>query len=380
MNLKSLSIFLILSTMFSCKNAKMVYVAEGKPVVINLDSKAAHASIADYVDSLKVVNLETNENSLISEAWGIQRVFYIENKFYILDGKYMAVKVFDANGKYLYSVGKLGMGKGEFVKLDDLQYYPAHNSVMILCNKPSKISEFTLDGRLIGESKLDFFSTAVGFPSSKTRIHYVNQNKNKKTGNNNLLLTDSSNEVKSSGFDMPINIKSTIKFSGGLFSINDSIYFNPAFSNTYYIFKNDTIKPVFLVNYGLKNIPSDIKEDALLDNLIKYSFQYNSFVKTKDYVGFNYLDNKVSSAFYNLHSGTILTSDTKMDSLNMLFRNLMFTNGNDYIMLLDPRRMADFLKRNAALIGYRFPVLKALINHLAANQNPSLLLFKLKSL
>lgn len=364
--------------MFSCKDTKLVYVTEGTPVAINLDSKAAHASIVDYVDSLKVVNLETNDNSLISEAWGIQRVFYIHNKIYILDGKYMAVKVFDTNGKYLYSIGKLGMGKGEFIKLDDLQYYPAHNSVMILCNKPSKISEFTLDGRLIGESKLDYFSTAVAFPSTQTRIYYVNQNKNKKSGNKNLLLTDSSNEVQSSVFDMPKNIKATIKFSGGLFSIDDSIYFNPAFSNIYYIIKNDTVKPAFKVNYGGKNIPFDIKEDELLGNLVKYSFQYNAFVKTKDYVGFNYLDNKVSTAFYNLHSGTVLNSDAKKDSLNMLFRNLIFINGNDYIMLLDTRRMGDFLKRNGKLIKNRFPELYSQISHVTANQNPLLMVFKLK--
>ena len=379
MTLKSLSVFLFLSVMFSCKDTKQVYVAEGTPVVINLDSNAAHASIVDYVDSLRVVNLETNNNSLISEAWGIQRIFYIENKIYILDGKYMSVKVFDTNGKYLYSIGKLGMGKGEFVKLDDLQYYPAHNSVMILCNKPSKISEFTLEGRLIGESKLDFFSTAVAFPSTQARIYYVNQNKNEKSGNKNLLLTDSSNEVRLSGFDMPRNIKGTIKFSGGLFSIEDSIYFNPAFSNTYYIINNDTVRPAFRVDYGVKNIPVDIKEDALLGNLVKYSFQYNAFVKTKEYVGFTYLDGKVSTAFYNLHSSKVLTSDVKKDSLNMLFRNLVFSNGKDYIMLLDTRRMADFLKRNFEHIKDRFPDIMTQIKHIEANQNPSLLVFKLKS-
>lgn len=380
MSQKYLLVILFLFTVLSCKNKEIVYISDATPVVINLGSKASHESIVDYVDRLKVINLETKGNSLISEAWGIQRILYIRDKIFILDGKYMAVKVFDEKGKYLYSIGRLGLGSGEFVRIEDLQYYPAHNSLMILCNKPSKIAEYSLEGRLISESKLDFFSTAVAFPSAKTRYYYVNQNKNKKSGRKNLLLTDSSNTILSSVFDMPQNIQATIKFSGGLYTVDNSIFFNPAFSNTYYIIKNDTIKPAYRVDYGDKNIPTGLKEAALLNNLIKYGFQYNSFVKTNDYIGFNYLDNKVSSAFYNLHSGKILTSNAKVDSLNMLFGNLMFVSENDYIVVLDTRKMEDFLKRNADYIESRFAGFRPFIHQMSANQNPWLLVFNLKSI
>lgn len=380
MNLKLLSVILFFFVNLSCRNTEIVYVPDAIPVVINLGSKIPHISLIDYVDSLKVINLETNNKSLISEAWGIQRILYVKDKIFLLDGKYMAVKVFDQNGKFLYNIGRLGLGTGEFVRIEDLQYYPERNSLMILCNKPSKIAEYSLEGRLISESKLDFFSTAVAFPSAQSRYYYVNQNKNRNSGSKNLLLTDSSNVIQSTVFDMPKNIHATIKFSGGLYTVNNSIFFNPAFSNTYYSIKNDTIKPAYRVDYGDKNIPTGLKEEILLNNLVKYGFQYNSFVKTNDYVGFNYLDSNVSSAFYNLHSGKILTSDAKLDSLNVLFRNLMFVSGHDYIMVLDTRRMADFMKRNADTIGKRFSVIRPFISQLAANQNPWLLIFKLKSI
>lgn len=369
-----ISIFFCL--MLSCRGKEKGYIANGTPIMINLDSSIKHYSLVDYIDSPYLVTLDTCKESILSEAWGIQKVIYKEGKYFILDGKYMAIKVFDTMGRYLYSIGSLGMGKGEFVRVDNMEYYPSHNSLMVLCNRPSKICEYALDGHLIKDSGLDFFSTDFAFPSESERIFYVNQNVNEVSGRKNILFTDSSNNIESRIFELPRRLTGTIKFSGGLYSTGQDIYFNPAFSSVFYSIINDTAMPAFEVTYGAKSIPMGITMDSVMMNLSKYSFQYGTFIKTPDYVGFNYRSSYVSTAFFNLHSKDVLIADKGLDSLNTLFANLMFQNGPYCIMVLDMRRLSGFLKRNAKAIQQRFPAIYSQIAAKSTYPNPALLIFK----
>jgi hypothetical protein len=151
------SFVLFLFIFFSCRNIKDGYIAAGdKPILINLDSSAKHYSLTEFVDSVDLVCLETNENSTISAARGIQQVIHKDGKYFLFDGSYMAIKAFDSSGKYLYNLGKLGIGKGEFIRVDDVEYYPYDNSIMVLCNNPTKLAEFMLDGKLIRDSRLNY--------------------------------------------------------------------------------------------------------------------------------------------------------------------------------------------------------------------------------
>ncbi|HMH35200.1 MAG TPA: 6-bladed beta-propeller [Puia sp.] len=370
---------LIVALAFSCTSPRSGVIVRGDSIIINLDSKANHLSLSHFVDSVSIVNLESTPKSIISEASGIQKILYIYGKYFILDGKYMSIKVFGADGRYLYDIGKLGLGKAEFDRIENMEYDSLHNSLMVLCNRPSKLSEFALDGRLIKESELKFFSTAFAIGGPNSRIFYVNQNESDLSGKKNILFTDSLNEIKFSMFDFPSNIKSGVKFSGGLYSTNGQIFFNPAFSNTFYTLSNDTAKPLFVIDYKSKNVPKDIPEEKLRVNLSKYSFQYSTFIKFDGYIGFNYRSDYVSSAFYNLKTHDILTSDLQLDSLNFLFTNFMFQSEDFCIMTLDLRRLSAAMKYNQRSIKTRFPNVFSHINFEIPYPNPALLIFKLKS-
>lgn len=290
----------------------------------------------------------------------------------------MSIKVFNSLGNFLFNIGKLGNGKGEFIRIEDIEFYASHNSILVLCNSPTKIIEFSLDGHLIKETPIDFYATSFGIQSPNSFIFYVNQNKSKRSGNKNILITDSLFSVKERMFDMPKSITSTIKFSGGIFTIHNKLFFNPALSNTYYLIKNDTLLPWFRTEYGSRNIPNDIKENFILNNLSKYGYQYNTFVKTNNFIGFNYNRKRVMSAFYDLKSGNILTSDLEADSLNILFSNLMFQKNDTLISVLDLNRLSPFIERNKDKIQKRFPQFFQNIKIKDTNQNPVLMLYKIK--
>lgn len=368
----------LITALPSCKNAKEGVISTGSPILINLDSSAEYYSIADYVDDLHLIRLDTVDGAIISDAWNIQRVIHINGKYILLDGSYMSVKAFDSCGKYLNSFGSLGVRQGQFTRVDDIEYYPSDNSLMVLCNSPKKLAEFTLEGQLLKDSKLDFWATSVAFPSADSRIYYVNQNKSDVSGDKNILFTDSLNLVRGTLFNMPKNVTTVVKFSGNLTSNDGTVYFSPALSNTYYAIAGDTATPVFKINYGPQTVPPDIAQAKWMVNLHKYKFTYQTFIKNKDYLGVNFHSDGVGAAFYNLHSGNIITNDPQLDSLNMLFSSLMYQDHEKYIMVVDLPKLSSFVQRNLKKIQQKFPALYSQLIFQRAYKSPGLLTFTLK--
>lgn len=349
--------FLTLCLTTSCSEDKTGYISNTSPTIIYLDSITKQYSLSNYIDSLTTINLDTAKEALISEAFSIGKVIFNDNKYFILDSKYMSIKVFDSTGHYLYNIGKLGKGRGEFIRLEDIVYYPYHNSLMVLCNNPSKLAEFTLDGKIIKDQLLNFWATGVSFPSNNSRIFYVNQNESELSKGKNILLTDSSNNLNARLFDQPKNISATIKFSGGLYYTNlKETYFNPAFSNIWYLLRSDTAIPAFETNFGKKSIPAGIEQSKLLKELNNFNYPLASFLQNGTYLALNYSSNNNSvAAFYNPSSKKIITSEPALDSLNMLFDNTMFEYRGKYIMPIDLKRVYDFIKKNAIAVRNKFP-------------------------
>ncbi|WP_162915400.1 6-bladed beta-propeller [Paraflavitalea soli] len=377
-NLRFLLMLFIFAATLSCNGIRDGYVAAGNPVIIQLDSGNSFISLADLADSLQIVKLDTSDNSPFSEPEN-QRVMYVEGKIIVFDVKYMSIKVFDGSGKYLNSIGKLGMGMGAFVRAEDIQYYPPHRSIVVLCNKPTKICEFALGGQLIKDTEINFFASSFVMPSANTRIFFVNQNKSEISKDKNIIITDSAYKVQARLFDLPENILSTIRFSGVLHLVNNEVYFAPAFSNIYYTIKGDTAQPVYQVDYGKKNIPPGIQEDTLLFNSAKYGFQYETFIKNDNYVGFNYLNKNVCMAFYNLQTGKTITGDIRLDSLNMLFSSYTYGFGDKkYATFLNGKKISAFVRRNADQIREKYPDIGRELSALKPDENPSLLIYALK--
>ncbi|MBS1659634.1 MAG: 6-bladed beta-propeller [Bacteroidetes bacterium] len=378
------SFFVIVATItltISCSSSgiKEGYIEKGKPILINLDSGAKHYSLASLIDSLKIVDLETTDNSIISDPAFVKRVIYKDDKFFVFDQRYFSIKVFNSQGKYLYDIGKLGVDRGQSLHMEDIELDFHHNLLMVLSNRPTKILQFTLDGHLVKEDKLDFFASSFAFPSDNSRVFYVNQNKTELSGKKNILLTDSNDVIKCKMFDFPKNIFSVSNASGGLYSTGQGIYFNPIFSDTFYRIVEDTAKAVFKIDYGSRNIPAGKPEMEIYRNLRSYSCQASTFATGKEYIGFNYLSGNEYAAFLNTHSGNIATSDLRSDSLNILFSNSMFENDGRVMMILDMNRLSGFLQRNAVSIQQRFPDLHAHMSVSKTKRNPLLLTFTLKT-
>ena len=360
----------------ACRGEAHGYFPHSNPTIIHLDSMSLPNSLYQNVTDLKLISLDSDPNAIISEALGVQQLIYQEGKYFILDGKYMAIKVFDSTGKYLFNIGKLGLGLGEFVRIENLQYNGLHNSIMVLCNNPTKLCEYALNGDLLKETRLSFWATSVLLPSKNKRIFYVNQNKSKLSEDFNILETDSFFKIYSKLVEMPKNISATIKFSGGLFSKNEQVIFNPAFSNSYYLLQQDTFKEVYKIDYGTKNLPQFKTQTELFQNIWRYNYQLFTLFSSNKYFGFNYQDGSLSTAFYNLHTGRLLTADLKLDSLNILFRNPIFQSDDKVMIILNSDDLANITKINFNKLQEKYPSFCQNLN--TADHSFKLLTFKLQ--
>lgn len=362
----------------SCNRIKDGNIEPGTPVVISLESGTKHYSLASMVDDVEAVRLETSDNSTISDPVNIKRIIYKDDRFFVFDQRFFAIKVFDRKGRYLYDICKLGLGKGESMHIEDIELNYANNALIVLSNRPVKIMTYTLDGRLIKEENLDFFSSGFAMPSADSRIFYVNQNKSDLAAAKNILLTDTANGIKCRMFDFPKNIYSVTSLSGGLYSTDQGVFFNPAFSDTIYTINGDTARPAFRIDHGNKGIPPGMTENEIYKNFNRVSFQSTTFNKYQDLICFNYLNGGLSTAFFNTRSGNLATSDITMDSLNVLFSNSVFENNGKLTMILDLNRLSGFLQRNAKTIQQRYPNLYAQVTIPRTKQNPLLLNFTVK--
>lgn len=70
-------------------------------------------------DSIEIIPLETTEQCLISE---IKQIELYKDKIYVSDKGNAKIFVFTATGHYLNSLGKQGMGPGEYSRLGNFTF------------------------------------------------------------------------------------------------------------------------------------------------------------------------------------------------------------------------------------------------------------------
>ncbi|HXD94590.1 MAG TPA: 6-bladed beta-propeller [Bacteroidia bacterium] len=369
----------VLCILASCRGTKEKRILENNPLVINLSPTSLHSSVADAIQITKVINLESTDNSTISSDYNIKRIIINAGRLYIMDGKYMSIKVFDGTGKYLYSIGSLGVNPGQFTNLQNIAFYPPHHSLWALCNTPQKITEFSLDGKILKESHIPFFASDLGFETKNKIYFFVNQNQSDASGDKNVLVTDSDLNIQQKFFNLPLKRKSGILFAGGIYTIGDELYYNPPLTRTVYSLKNDSAKAIYKVDFANGNTPDDFGEDSLDFYLANRSLLTQNFIKKDNYVGFSYStkgDHLLS--FFNIKTEKLLTTDAKLNQLDRLFNNSVFESDGQLIMLCNPDKFMDILKNNGGIIKQKYPILYEKLILRKAHDNPTLIFFTLK--
>ena len=169
-----LTVFLLFSCDFSEKKNENVW---------NMSLSPSTLALNERIDSISFVVLDdSNSEALFKE---IDKMLYVNERFYILD--YMgtsSVLVFDNKGTFLFKVGNVGQGPGEYTRVTDFDVN--NDCIYLLDSRKRMIFSYDLNGKFI---KHYSYSTKVA-------------------GVNDLIVTDEGDFLL--GLDVEINSKEQV--------------------------------------------------------------------------------------------------------------------------------------------------------------------------
>jgi len=112
-------------------------------------TKRDNISITDFIDHIDVVQLETNDQCLLSN---IRQSIIYEDNFYILDSK-QSLFCFSKTGEFKYKISSVGRGPEEYIYINHFNIDPFNNRLMLVTTSGS-ILYYNLDGNFIKKETL----------------------------------------------------------------------------------------------------------------------------------------------------------------------------------------------------------------------------------
>jgi hypothetical protein len=99
----------------------------------------------DLFEGFEYISLETLKESIFGE---IRKLIIYDNRFYIHDSQLKKIFVFQADGTFVRTIGKIGRGAGEYTHLEDFAIDEENNRIIIL-GYPSTVYVYDIDGNYI---------------------------------------------------------------------------------------------------------------------------------------------------------------------------------------------------------------------------------------
>jgi hypothetical protein len=132
--------------LYSCGHYK-----ETERMTIDLMNISNTTNITELFDSIEYIPLEISEKSVFNY---ISKMEFYENQFYILDDVGMKkIYVFNQDGSFSYTIGKVGNGPGEYTNIEDFTIDKEKRQVVVLAY-PSTAIIYDLNGEYLYTKKI----------------------------------------------------------------------------------------------------------------------------------------------------------------------------------------------------------------------------------
>ncbi len=401
--MKTLSILLtLIIVLFSCKQKKELdnivdLTSITEPNVINL---------SELGTEITYIPLETNANYLIQQ---IDKLIY-EGGAYFLRSTYVNNELpekgspppppmmptrslyrFSKNGEFICQISRKGNAPFEYIDIHDFLYNKSNNTIDIFF--PNDIKEFSLDGIWKKKITLEYNEvSSIGYTNNQI-LGFINNAR----GQNeySFVLIDANGQITN-------KYKNKYKFNIS----KGAIYFQPECifyqydgilqckelnSDTIFSFDNGTFIPKYILKQGEAKYTTDLREKSISTNLTQFIIQKNLF-ESKNYLFYQYrwkqrdncfIQNKSNGTQYLIDNSTGLIND--LDSgPNFKIQNTVTVDGTEYLISwIDAFEFiahvtSDEFKNSTPKYPEKKKALEQLANSLDENDNPVLMLVKLK--
>ncbi|RXK83811.1 6-bladed beta-propeller [Filimonas effusa] len=278
-----------------------------------------------------------------------------------MDKPAQSVMLFNREGKFIRRIGRAGSGKGQFMEITDMVYYPETNLIEIFSLPERKLLRFNTSGELMNEVLSEFYFLAF-YHSKDGYWVYGCFPENKKKGvfefrgnKYNLLLLSEDLKTAKSGFCESRNFFDRTSNNDN-FQVNDEgeLFFHYGYDNIVYKLKNKEAIPYWFLDFGKNRLPYDhivtlstrkqfdqaispgaVKYDGLIYNLRIGSNQIS--LSSSE---FGSLENS-RSIIVNITDSIKVRNYTKIESVAQggLLPNPIHFNHNKAFFIINPRMM-----------------------------------------
>jgi len=243
-------------------------------------NRISQISVFDFIESIDVIQLETNDESLIST---IQKIVFYDDKYYIFDRKQMIILCFDDKGDYLFKIKAMGQGPEEYIVIGDFVIDSYNNYLLILDEFGRSLLTFDLSGHFLSKIKLPSRVIAYNevYPLNKDTLIFVSINNEYQLVYYSKRKQDIVDERYKS--EKYADRQAMLYPTSQSYTNNESVFYNPPITNTIINLSNNS---EYVWNFGssnnsikqiqkFKKLDGNVTKDYVTGGYLNYTFNYN---------------------------------------------------------------------------------------------------------
>lgn len=319
--------------------------------------------LSQIINVQKVINLETNDQSIIGK---VDKIIRLKNHFYILDQRSAnSVFIFDVNGKFINKIQGEGKGPEEILSPHDITINENLEELLVLDRRQKKVCFYTELGGFKRYIHLGFAPTHIEIlPDDK--MVFVSQ------GEYSIYITDKNGMVISKYLKADPRFQMTL--NKPLLTNDGHVYFTRFLDNNIYEIEHNKVLKWKTIDYGEKGLTQDNYKElgtTGMDILIPESYKYGIYapIITSQYFSF-YFNYKKRGYFLvnNEQTGKLLISPGVSDDLfggGVLLLSGSWQVDDKLVTVIEPSRINPEKSKYIDTLGFTLDI----------KSNPSLLLF-----
>ncbi len=276
-NIVFILIFVLL-TIGSCKKVGIdVHKIDLSAGFSNIEKKIFLSSIAS---SLCYTLLEAVDESIIGE---ITKISFSNNYIVVFDRKLGKLLLFNSNGAYLRTIGKIGKGPNEFTGIEDL-ILDEDNGRIYLYVSDWSIKAFNLNGELVNNYPIKYPFWIFDLLNDDYLMFYMPFPNTRVYGGYSIFIYSLAGAEKNKLLRRDISREPDCEMGPTLFSYkyHDTLCFWESFYDTIYgISKNKKIVPRWTFKHAKSYLNVEMQKKGQFD--LDNTYFFSNMIETDDY-------------------------------------------------------------------------------------------------
>jgi hypothetical protein len=308
------------------------YIQKSTKTILINTTTAKTVEFSNLFEITKAVRLITNDSVIIGR---IDKVYCLENRFYILDGKSNYVDIFDDSGRFLFKISAIGEGYGKYFRIADFDIDTSARLIYLLDDFKRKLIIFSdLDGHVVSERQL-FKFTVNSFLvcGAKSGLHFI-YSRGGTPGDRsswyNLLIADTTNHILE--HFLPYTPTGTFVLSPvqPLQHTGKRVSYLPPFSNTIFDLTSDQGMSVkYILEFHGSNADFEEMQTELRKNKLPNIGDFLHYLNVNNYIEFlNFLE--TDSFLYVYYTTSNQGNQVLLYQKNTYSSKLVSTIRNNY--------------------------------------------------